>query len=69
MISKIISLIDFSRTPVNFDFIMSFLIAKPVPSHIPCFGTTLFDIGVNKTIRNGVIGAKGGSWLRMTKGF
>jgi hypothetical protein len=69
MFGKVISLIDISWAPVDIHFIMSLFITEPIPSHVPCLGTTLFNIRVDKTVGDGVVGTKRGRWLWMTKSF
>ena len=44
MFGKVIGLIDFSWAPVDLYFIMSLLIAVPIPSHVLCLGTSLLYV-------------------------
>jgi len=46
---------------------VSSFIAKPVPSHVPGLGTALLDIGMNDTVRGGVVGLERRSELRMSQ--
>jgi hypothetical protein len=58
------SIID-SFVPVDTEFIGRSLIAQPVPPHVPCFGTSLLNVGMNKTGCGQIVGLDRRRWLGM----
>jgi hypothetical protein len=67
MFCKIISVVVGSFCPVHAQLLVRGLVAKPVSSHVPSFGTALLNVGVNETVRGGVIRFERRSVLRMAQ--
>ena len=69
MLRKVISIIIISLIPVDIHLFFGASVSQPIPSHIPCFWSTLPDIILNEAVRSGVICFDASRGLRMTEGF
>ena len=55
MFCKVITIIVYSFVPIDSEDLLSSLMAQPVPTHVPCFGSTLANVGVDKTVTCGIV--------------
>jgi hypothetical protein len=63
MFCTIIGVIVLSFVPVNTEFVMCAFFAEPVPSHVPCFGKALLDVGMDETVQGRIVCLERGSFF------
>ena len=67
MFGEVICMVILPFVPVNAQLVVCAFVTKPVPAHVPCFGSALFDIGMNEAVRGRIVCFYRGCLLWMTK--
>jgi hypothetical protein len=47
---EVVSVVVDTFVPIDLELFVGGFVAEPIPSHIPGFGTSLFDVCMHKTI-------------------
>ena len=66
MFGPVISIVEFSGTPVDVELFLAFSVKEPVKAYIHGFIAFRLDLAIDNTFSSGVVSLNGRGWLFMT---